>query len=282
MIKVCIAGQRRIAVEICDYIRTHWGDVSLYALPNNSDKGIDGWQPSFLKYIRERDDIIQLTSIEDVYAFHEIIFLSLECDKIINPKKICSEKKYNLHFSLLPKYRGVYTSAWPIINEEHESGVTLHYIDKGIDTGNIIAQRKFPIYPNETAESLYSKYMDNGIKLVISLLPQILSTTHVPAIPQIEEDASYYSRKSINYHNPTINFSQSAKKISAWIRALYFPVFQLPQVHNYEISNVQITNHPSVFPPGTLIDDTSEHIIVATQDMDVILTKHKPNSNYQK
>ena len=92
MIEICIAGQRRIAVEVCDYIRTHYSNILLYALPNKSDNGIDSWQPSFLKYIKERNDIIQLTNIEDVYAKHNIIFLSLEYDKIINPLKIHSDK----------------------------------------------------------------------------------------------------------------------------------------------------------------------------------------------
>lgn len=72
----------------------------------------------------------------------DLIFISLEFDKIVNPDLFKDARLYNIHFSLLPSYKGMYTSAIPILNGEEMVGVTFHEIDKGIDTGNIIAQKK--------------------------------------------------------------------------------------------------------------------------------------------
>ena len=59
------------------------------------------------------------------------------------PKNFLNARLYNIHFSYLPAYKGMFTSALPIKNGEVDSGVTLHKIESGIDTGDIIDQIKF-------------------------------------------------------------------------------------------------------------------------------------------
>ena len=73
------------------------------------------------------------------------MFISLEYHRLIDPLKFVTSKLYNPHFSLLPAYKGMYTSALPLLNDEKDAGVTLHHIDSGIDTGDIIDQIIFPI-----------------------------------------------------------------------------------------------------------------------------------------
>ena len=65
----------------------------------------------------------------------------------------------NFHFSLLPKYRGCHTNFYQILNGEKYSGVSLHKIDKGIDTGDIIDQVKFKVRLNDTAYDNYKLLM---------------------------------------------------------------------------------------------------------------------------
>ena len=67
---------------------------------------------------------------------------------ILNIDKFFSKELFNFHFSLLPKYRGCHTNFFQIYNGEKISGVTLHKIDNGIDTGPIIDQLKFSINKN--------------------------------------------------------------------------------------------------------------------------------------
>ena len=93
----------------------------------------------------------RLISLSKLYKIKNLILISIEYEKIINIKKFLSNELYNFHFSLLPKYRGCHTNFYQIFNGEKNSGVTLHKIDGGIDTGPIIDQIKFPIKINSNS-----------------------------------------------------------------------------------------------------------------------------------
>ncbi|PJF32865.1 MAG: hypothetical protein CUN57_03670, partial [Phototrophicales bacterium] len=96
---------------------------------------------------------------------NDLILFSLEYSRLIDVSMFRDRRLFNIHFSLLPAYRGAYTSIWPILNGEEFSGVTLHEIDHGIDTGRIIYQRRFPIPSTFSARDLYFKYMAAGTEL---------------------------------------------------------------------------------------------------------------------
>lgn len=100
---------------------------------------------------------------------------------------------FNLHGSLLPKYRGAAPVNWAIIRGEQESGVTTFLIDENIDTGNILMQRTCPITGRETIGTLYEKLMHLGAELVTETVrglqegrlqpqPQQGATTHAPKL----------------------------------------------------------------------------------------------------
>ncbi len=76
----------------------------------------------------------------------------------------------NVHGSLLPKYAGSRTLSWAIENGETESGVTVHLVDEGMDTGNILLQREFPLSPFETTASLARKTGDFEPQVVVDAL----------------------------------------------------------------------------------------------------------------
>ena len=269
----CVAGRYSIAIKVADYLRHNMPQVHLLALPGVSDTGIDAWQPSFLKYVCQHADEIVLTTLDDLYQIEDLVFLSLEYDKLIDVSKFRSRRLYNVHFSLLPAYKGCYTSAWPILNGEKESGVTLHKIDSGIDTGDIIAQSRIPLGPTVTAESLYLQYIKVGVQLAIDNLPLLISNDQVLAEPQLSFGSSYYSRGSIDYKNLKISLCQTAAQIDAQIRAYYFPFYQIPVVLGYRIVKSEITDSRSTRKAGTLIKDTASYVMVATIDYDMILYK---------
>lgn len=79
----------------------------------------------------------------------------------------------NVHGSLLPKYAGARTLNWAIESGEQESGVTIHQIDVGTDTGPILLQRSFPISPFDTGRSLYRKTLEFEPSLVLEALSLI-------------------------------------------------------------------------------------------------------------
>jgi methionyl-tRNA formyltransferase len=78
----------------------------------------------------------------------------------------------NLHSALLPYNGGWHTNVWPII-EGTPAGVTIHYIDPGVDTGDIIAQRQIPVEPTDTGGSLHEKITRDQVELFKETWPLI-------------------------------------------------------------------------------------------------------------
>ena len=143
---------------------------------------------------------------------------------------------YNFHFSLLPKYRGCHTNFLQIYNGEKFSGVTLHQIDKGIDTGPIIDQIKFKIKINDTSYDNYKKLMHVAVKLFKKNLTKIISKKY-KLKKQILSKGNYFSRKSVNYKKIiNIKFAKSSLKTHNKIRSLIFPAYQYPLVNEVRVS----------------------------------------------
>ena len=122
------------------------------------------------------------------------LFLVVSYGKII-PKPWLTLPKigtFNLHFSLLPKYRGALCISEAIKNQDTETGVTLMAMDEGMDTGPIISQEKISIDINDNCETLTNKLTQVGIKLLATQLPQITTNYHkLPIFPQDETLATY-------------------------------------------------------------------------------------------
>jgi methionyl-tRNA formyltransferase len=92
------------------------------------------------------------------------------------------EGTFNLHSSLLPKYRGAAPINWAIINGDKESGVTTFFLKHEIDTGNIIFQDRTAIDPEENVGSLYARLMHMGGELTIKTVKAILDGTAQPFV----------------------------------------------------------------------------------------------------
>jgi methionyl-tRNA formyltransferase len=115
-------------------------------------------------------------------------------DKILRKKFIDQHKRVlNLHNSPLPKYRGVNPINWALKNGESYHGVTIHEIDEGIDTGPIVAQVRYSIYPEiEEVRDVYHKSLDYGWTLFKSIAPLL---DKIQAVKQNDVEACYYSDK---------------------------------------------------------------------------------------
>ena len=268
---VCIAGKNNIAVdvlyELLEYKKID-DTIELCVLLNRNDCGIDFWQKS-LKLHAYRNSI-PVVSLEKLYPVKELLFLSMEYDRIIKPEKFHTKKLVNIHFSKLPEFKGVYTSAMQILHGE-EAGVTLHHMDNGIDTGDIIAQKSFSIY-DLTCREVYGKCMEYGTNLVTKYLKRLIY--HYDALDSIRQDAdksTYYSKSSIDYSNLSIDLNRTAYQIKKQILAYHYREYQLPTVEGNKIADIQITIEKSKEKAGTVLYQ-DEHIIrYATIDYDIIL-----------
>lgn len=274
---LCIAGKNNIAVDVCEYALKNFPQVELFAIPNSTDTGTDNFQKSFLKYASSRN--IRLVTEECAKSMDSLLFLSLEYNRIIRPHEFSSRRIFNIHFSLLPKYRGMYTSALPILHGEKESGVTLHKIDRGIDTGDIVAQRSFPLAHDETCRSLYFKYIEQGTALVCEHLESLLQGIE-HSEPQAVENATYFSKGAIDYKNLFIDLKKTACEIDRQIRAYSFKEFQLPKINGVEIVSCEILAKRSVYPSGKLLSESSEFFEFSTIDYDVRMYKNTITPSY--
>ena len=268
---ICIAGKNNIAVDVCRYVLENYPQFNVYALTNKNDAGEDNWQKSYLNFANENKEIT-IATLEQMYDIEDLIFISLEYDRIIKPCLFKTKYFYNLHFSLLPAYKGVYPSVWPILNGEKYSGVTLHCMDSGIDAGDIIAKYRIRLTKNETSFSLYFKLISSGTQLVIKNIEKLI-TRKYSTQPQPIEGSTYYSKNSIDYSNLKIDLFQTATQIDRQIRAFYFPTYQLPEVYGRTIRQAKITKERSTMKCGSIINETEKWIKLATIDYNIILYK---------
>lgn len=267
---ICIAGKNNIAVDFLQYLMNIYKNDNFLCIINKSDKGINTWQKSLLKYCKNNN--IKIVNLCDVYDIDDLLFLSLEFDQLIDTNKFKSKRLFNIHFSLLPKYKGMYTSSLPILFNEKETGVTLHLINNGIDTGDIIANKSFKISQVDTAYDIYKKLIKNGIELLINNFDFLYNNTYTSYKQEII-DSSYYSKKIIDYNNLSLNINNTSFQIYNQIRAYSFRPYQFVKYNNQDIVEAKFTNEVSIKKPGEIVEENDYYIKICTIDYNLILYK---------
>ncbi len=271
---ICIAGKNNIAVNILLYLLDIGIDKdNIYIIPNKTDEGSDNWQRSLLKLAKGLK--IKVVTLEEVYKIENLLFLSLEFDKIIKPNKFKTDKLFNIHFSLLPRYKGMFTSIMPILNNEKYTGVTFHKIDSGIDTGDIITQKKFRIKKNDNSRDLYFKYIKYGTKLVKQMLLNILDKKFLKLKKQNNTLSSYFSKSTLDFSNIQIDLNQTAINIHNQIRAFNFREYQVAKVFDNSIVSSKILNMKSNLKSGNIIFEDDICFVISSVDYDLVLYKDR-------
>lgn len=202
----------------------------------------------------------------------ELIVLAFVTEII--PKGIIDIPKYkaiNYHPSLLPKYRGGSAINWAIINGETETGVTIHYIDEGIDTGDIIIQESVPIYPGDTVASLYfDRLYPLGVRMIAQAV-RLIGEGRAPRIKQDSSQASY--QPLIQEKDVIIDFGKSAQQVHNLIRgsnptpgAITYLRGKRVKIWNSQISRGSFKQAH----PGEIIQIAPEGVIISTADGAII------------
>ncbi len=226
--KICIAGKNDIAAHCLDKLLSDgFSPSEVCVVGNLNDPGRHTWQRSLLAAARSKG--VRIWPIERVQELPEVRFFSLEHDRILRPARFRSPYLYNLHFSKLPAYRGVATSVWPLVRQDEESGVTLHCIDEGIDTGPIVASRSFALTHGMVASDLYQAYTRHGVALFAEHYRALLAGQPRTTAQDLAA-GSYYPRSSIDYSRILIDFTSPAPEVLARLRGFTFWQYQLPTV----------------------------------------------------
>lgn len=173
--------------------------------------------------------------IKDIEELQPDLIIVIAYAQII-PEEILSIPKFgciNVHGSLLPKYRGASCIQAAILNGDKETGITIMKMDKGLDTGPIIAQKNILISEKDTAGSLYDKLADLTPNFLVKTISEYINKK---ILPQKQDDkyASYV--KILKKTDGKINWSKSAGEIERLVRAMH----PWPSAYSYLNNQKQI------------------------------------------
>jgi methionyl-tRNA formyltransferase len=164
----------------------------------------------------------------------------------------------------------MYTSAHPLLDGAEFSGVTLHKISRGIDTGDVIDQIKFPLERVGNSRELYFLYLEKGLELFINNAEAVLKS-NFKTVPQEFGGSTYFDKKSIDYKNLEVNLNVTAFQLVNQVRAFNFREFQIPTVLGYPVVNAITSGQQSTTSPGKIVDQSEFSFTVSTVDFDVLL-----------
>lgn len=228
-------------------------EVKEYAVSKN----IPVYQPESLK------DGAFLPVLEE-YAPDVIVVVAY--GKLL-PEYILNFPKYgciNVHGSLLPKYRGSAPVQWSVINGDKTTGVTTMYMDKGMDTGDILLQTEFEIKHHETGGALMERMADIGADLLVETLNAVQNGT-VKQTPQNESEAT--KAPMLRKEMGKINWNCSAKKIENLVYGMlpwptaYFETEKGP----VKVFELEVSEKNSGLLPGRVVS-AEKSLIVQTAD----------------
>ena len=214
-------------------------------------------------------NILQPTKLRDEAFLEEVKALQPDLAVVVAFRmlpevlwQIPGKGTFNLHASLLPDYRGAAPINHVLINGESETGVTTFFIDKKIDTGEILFQEKVNITPEMTAGELHDLLMDEGAKLVLKTVTKVAEGNATPT-PQDHSQAIHKAPK-IFKEDCKIDWDQDVNVIHNFIRGLspYPASWTTLADKQVKIFRCVPVNDAAQGSPGTIFSDGKEVIRV--------------------
>lgn len=210
--------------------------------------------------------------IETLKSFLPDLIVVCAYGKIL-PKELLEIPKFgcwNIHASLLPKYRGASPINWAILEGEKETGITIILMDEGLDTGPILLQKKIPILEEDNAITLAKKLSLLGKEAILEAI-ELHKKGILKPFPQPEEGISY--APILKKEDGFFTFEESAKIIERKTKAfLPWPV----AFTYYKNKLLKVFSAKAIFiehkeKPGTILDINKEGILVATSENAILL-----------
>jgi methionyl-tRNA formyltransferase len=207
---------------------------------------------------------------EDVDVLVNVHSLRIACAEVVGAPRIGS---FNLHPGPLPRYAGLNAPSWAIYNGEESHGVTVHWMDSGVDSGPIVYQELFPLRPDDTGLTVSTRCVNLGLPLVLRALE--VARADPRSIPAIAQDPA--ARTYVRAGPPdggTVDWARSASRLDRLFRASdYFPLaspWGEPKARLGEseigVARVQLTGMRCDAGPGTVRRDGAGSVLVATAD----------------
>jgi len=184
----------------------------------------------------------------------------------------------NCHAGKLPFYRGRNPLNWAIINDEKSIGVTVHFIDEGIDTGDIVTQLEVPILESDNYGTLLDKTIDACPKALLDAVTKLNSGDYERIIQtDIDPIGTYFGRRVVG--DEVIDWKLSSRRLHNFIRAITIPGpcarTTLPNGDELAIvESTEIKGAPSyIATTGEVIGRCEDGVVLKTSDTTLLVKK---------
>jgi len=222
--------------------------------------------------------ILQPTNLKDETFFKQIKDLQPDLIVVVAfrilPKDVFAIPRlgsFNLHASLLPRYRGAAPINWAIIKGEKETGVTTFMLQEKVDTGGILLQVRIPIGAEDDAGCVHDKLADVGAKIVLHTVRLL---EQGKALPKTQDDSQASPAPKITRDDCRIRWDQSARNIHNIVRGLspYPAAFTSHAGKVVKIYRTQVFDTVSRGIPGTVFA-TPDALHVCTGDVMIAINE---------
>ena len=214
MFRVAIIGKGALPVRSAELLRARGHEVAALV---GDDPALRLWAEfehiPWSARAESLPGLIQNQPIDFLFSLNNVQVLSAEILKLPQRGAI------NFHDALLPRYAGLQATTWAVLHREPVHGITWHRMEEGIDTGPILAQRRFPISPDETTFSLNLKVYRAAEESLVGLIEALESGT-VQETPQDMTQRTYFSARHPFPDDAILDWKQTAEELDVRVRAL--------------------------------------------------------------
>ena len=219
------------------------------------------------EHIKEkRPDVILVLGLSQIIPKHILDIPTIGC--------------IGSHPALLPSNRGRHPIIWTLANGLARSGITLFWIDEGVDSGDIWRQKEFDVDISDNASSVYEKVKELSVEILSENLPD-LERGIVKRVRQYNSKANYWRKRS--YKDGEIDWRMSSKRIFDLVRALTTPyigahfIYKNKEVKIWKVEFVldEDINKYINIEPGKVISLEGNHLIIKTGDGLVKIINHE-------
>lgn len=279
-LKVVFMGTPDFCVPILKELINKCNVIAVVTQPDKEVGRKRELMPSPIKVVALENNIKVLQPVKikdeysDVIALNPDIIITCAYGQIV-PENILNCPKYgciNVHASLLPKLRGGAPIHKAIIYGYEKTGITIMYMDKGMDTGDMISKEEVIITDEDTAQTLHDKLQKVSVPLLIKTLQEIISGTN-NRIKQENNKATY--AYNVTRKEEHIDFNKTSREVFNQIRGLnsWPGAYATLDDINIKIWLSKINNKKYNSTPGTIISIDKSGMEVVTLDGSILITE---------
>ena len=283
-LKVVFMGTPDFAVPVLNKLIENTNVVMVVTQPDAYVGRKKVLTPSPIKQVALNNGIKVITpnkireEYQEILAIKPDIIITCAYGQII-PKILLDLPKYkciNVHASLLPKYRGGAPIHAALLNGDEYSGITIMYMDIGMDDGDIIKEEKIKILDSDNINTLSDKLSVLGANLLIDTLPSILNGNVTTIKQNIDEVSFAYI---IKRRDELIDFNTTYECIRNKVRALLPRSYFLLNGIEYKVVNVRFENKKSEI--GKVNNIYKDGIGIGCLDGEIVITEFIPSGKKQ-